>query len=62
MTACDLKQMSEFRRTKKGVRLIDDRGALIVEWRDGCPDQPATHDDACSQALALIRARFSEAS
>ena len=52
-----MRMMATFKRTKKGVRLLDDRGDLIVEWRDGCPNQPTDKESAISQAAALIGGR-----
>ena len=57
MTASDVVAMTTFKRTPKGVRLIDDRGALVVEWRDGCRGQPNDHATAAAEALRLIRER-----
>jgi hypothetical protein len=57
MTTQSMKEMTSFKRTPKGVRLVDDRGSLVVEWRNGCPNQPTNHDDAAAEAIVVMRER-----
>ena len=53
-----LREMAMFKTTRRGgVRLVDDRGDLIVEWPRGCPDAPTTRDEAIEKALVLMRER-----
>jgi len=53
-----VRQVARFRSTcGGGVRLIDDRGDLLVEWPRGCPDPPKTRDAAIEMALMLMRER-----
>ena len=53
-----LREMARFKTTRGGgVRLVDDRGDLIVEWPRGCADAPATRDEAIEKALVLMRER-----
>ena len=53
-----LREMATFKTTRGGgVRLVDDRGDLIAEWPKGCPDAPATRDEAIEKALVLMRER-----
>ena len=52
-----LREIAMFKSTRGGKRLIDDRGDLIVEWPKGCPDAPATRDDAIEKAVVLMRER-----
>ncbi len=53
-----LRETATFKTTRGGVRLVDDRGDLIVEWPKGCPDPPATLDEAIEKAAVVIRERF----
>ncbi len=51
-----LREMAIFKTTRRGgVRLVDDRGDLIVEWPKGCPEPPTTRDEAITKALVLMR-------
>jgi hypothetical protein len=52
-----LREMATFKTTRRGVRLVDDRGDLIVEWPKGCPEPPTTRDEAITMALAVMRER-----
>jgi hypothetical protein len=53
-----LREMATFRTTRGGgVRLVDDRGDVIVEWPKGCPEPPTTRDEAITKALAVMRER-----
>lgn len=51
-----LRDVAEFKTTRGGgVRLLDDRGELIVAWPKGCPDAPTTRGEAIEKALVLMR-------
>lgn len=53
-----LREMATFKTTSSGcVRLVDDRGDVIVNWPKGCPDAPTTRDEAIEKALVLMRER-----
>ena len=53
-----VREVAKFRTTRRGgVRLVDDRGDLLVEWPKGCPDAPTTRDEAIEMALVLMRER-----
>ena len=53
-----LREIATFKVTRGGgVRLLDDRGDVIVEWPKGCPDAPTTRDEAIEKALVLMRER-----
>ena len=53
-----LREMATLKSTRSGgVRLVDDRGDLVAEWPKGCPDAPATRDEAIEKALLLMRER-----
>jgi len=52
-----LREMAMFKTTRGGVKLVDDRGDLIVEWPKGYPDAPTTRDEAIEKALVLMRER-----
>ncbi len=54
-----LRETATFKTTRGGgVRLVDDRGDLIVEWPRGCPDAPTTREEAIEKAVVVIRERF----
>jgi len=51
-----VREVAMFKTTRGGrVRLIDDRGDLLVEWPKGCPNAPITRNEAVEKALALMR-------
>lgn len=53
-----LREVARSKTTRGGdVRLVDDRGDLIVEWPKGCPDAPTTRDEAVEKALVVMRER-----
>jgi hypothetical protein len=53
-----LRDVATFKTTRSGgVRLVDDRGDLIVGWPKGCPESPTTLDDAITKALVIMRER-----
>lgn len=53
-----LREVATFKTTRSGaVRLVDDRGDLLVEWPKGCPDAPTTLDEAIEKALVVMRER-----
>jgi hypothetical protein len=53
-----LREVATFKTTRRGgVRLVDDRGDLIVEWPKGCPEPPTTRDEAITKALGVMRER-----
>jgi len=51
-----VREVAQFKTSRGGgVRLVDDRGDLLVDWPRGCLDAPTTRDEAIERALVVMR-------